>query len=53
MPHKFNGWTGWNNDDAKHSLPKSVLSMAAYNPGKIIVLGAGNRDNGTNIDLML
>ena len=23
--------------------------MAAYNPGKIIVLGAGNCDNGTNM----
>ena len=47
--HKFNGWTAWNNEDAKDVLPKKSLSIAAFNPGKKIVLGAGDREDSKNL----
>ena len=47
--HKFNGWTAWNNEDAQHALPRKALSIAAFNPGKKNVLGAGDREDSKNL----
>ena len=47
--HKFNGWTAWDNYDARDALPKKSLSIAASNHGKTIVLGAGDREDSKNL----
>ena len=47
--HKFNGWTGWANEDAPYALPKKSLSIAAFNPGKVIVLGADDREDSKHL----